>query len=572
MQFNKTSFLLNFLHEFFFSCPPKKLVTLITWSLKLLPTRVRNSISFLVVSEWRLVPDSNLAELLSRLIFRYFTYIFTFFFWCFFIYYLPMYFTWLLIFILPFYLINLFHSYITLTSFLIKIFWLRFSGIVFYDFTFDLRREMIEHPKNFFDCYLTIKSGLYFACIHDFFIIWEYFVTSKHTLIWFLQTVLVFVYWHYKLLTSTFIFIIKNLILLIYWLWGLKCGHWYLYKVDFVTKKSLKDKYFIKWIIDLFNRRQSSTHKHYYQVLDYFYPIDDIDKIRRFMRLIGSWTDKHYYHIKMDTNFSLYSFFYNTSLLLFAKLREVQVVYIGNKVVLLHALNFRNLKMLTIPQGFSLEIYMYSAAEYKLSENEYALYWFTRTSFTLTRNNFLGFKVLLSEEPLYNWLTEVHPSLYKVDNNKKVYLSNLNYSQNTEHLRIFNLRFNYALLNIFKSYLKEVLTVLTVNLKLTNFILVLNRNKCISWSNQDIYLFVDNIEVLIYDKQRYFPRKPSFIEGVQYIFGSNTTLTSQTYYRPRSNQEFSIIFAEPRDLLRFLNYQVDYSYSAALREDDPSII
>jgi len=76
----------------------------------------------------------------------------------------------------------------------------------------------------------------------------------------------------------------------------------------------------------------------------------------------------------MDTNFSLYSFFYNTSLLLFAKLREVQVVYIGNKVVLLHALNFRNLKMLTIPQGFSLEIYMYSAAEYKLSENEYALY------------------------------------------------------------------------------------------------------------------------------------------------------------------------------------------------------
>ena len=111
-----------------------------------------NSISFLVVSEWRLVPDSNLAELLSRLIFRYFTYIFTFFFWCFFIYYLPMYFTWLLIFILPFYLINLFHSYITLTSFLIKIFWLRFSGNVFYDFTFDLRREMIEHPKNPFDC------------------------------------------------------------------------------------------------------------------------------------------------------------------------------------------------------------------------------------------------------------------------------------------------------------------------------------------------------------------------------------------------------------------------------------
>ncbi len=58
----------------------------------------------------------------------------------------------------------------------------------------------------------------------------------------------------------------------------------------------------------------------------------------------------------MDANFSLYSFFYNTSLLLFAKLREVQVVYIGNKVVLLHALNFRSLKMLTIPQGFSLEV------------------------------------------------------------------------------------------------------------------------------------------------------------------------------------------------------------------------
>jgi hypothetical protein len=33
-----------------------------------------------------------------------------------------------------------------------------------------------------------------------------------------------------------------------------------------------------------------------------------------------------------------------------------------------------------------------------------------------------------------------------------------------------------------------------------------------------------------------------------------------------------IIFAEPRDLLRFLNYRIDYSYSTALREDDPSII
>ena len=72
--------------------------------------------------------------------------------------------------------------------------------------------------------------------------------------------------------------------------------------------------------------------------------------------------------------------------------------------------------------------------------------------------------------------------------------------------------------------------------------------------------------VLIYNSQL------SLIEGVQFIFGSNTTLTSQTYYRPRSNQEFSIIFAEPRDLLRFLNYQIDYSYSAALREDNPSII
>ena len=571
MQFNKTSFLLIFLHEFFFSCPPKKLVTLTTWLIELLPTRVTNFISFLIVSEWRPIPDYNRAKFLSTLICKYLTYIFTFFFWCFFIYYLPMYFTWLLIFTLPFYLINLFHSYITLTSFLIKIFWLRFSGNVFYDFTFDLRREMIEHPKTSFDCYLTIKSGLYFACIHDFFIIWEYFVTSKHILIRFLQIVLVFVYWNYKLLTSTFIFIIKNSILLIYWLWGLKCGHWYLYEVDFVTKKSLKTKRSLEHLVGLFNRKQSFTHKCYYRVLDYFYYDGGTDKILRFIRLVNSWTHKHYYHIEIDTTFSLYSFFYNASFLLFAKLREVQVIYIGKKVLLLHALNFKSLRMLTIPQGFSLKIYKYSVIENELNENEQAHYCFTRTPFILTRNNFLGFKVLLTEELLGDD-SYFFSSLYKINNNEEIYIINHKDPQDTEHLRVFNLRFNYALLNIFKLYLKEILTVLTVNLKLTNFVLVLNRDKCISWLGQDINLFVDNIDLRIYDKRRYFPRQPSFFEGVQYIFGTNTTFTSQTYYKPRSNQEFSIIFADPRDLLRFLNYRIDYSYSAALREDDPSII
>ena len=531
MKFTNTYFLRSFLYALYPSYIPKKPITLIIWLIRLLPIRVTNLVSLLLVREWECLSESNLAEFLSRLIFEYLTYLFTFSFWCFFIYYLPIYFTWLLIFILPFYLINLFYSYVTLISFLIKIFWLKFSGDVFYDFTFDLRRDMTEHPRNLLDCYLTIKSGLYFACIHDFFIIWEYFVTSKHTLVWFLQTVLVFVYWHYKLLTSTFIFIVKNPILLIYWLWGLKCGYWGLCEKP-----------------------------------DAYWSYSGRDRMVYFTWLVNRWAYGYRYGLDINTNITLYSFPYNTSLLLFSKLREVQVLYVDKSILLIHNLNFKSLKILTVPQQFSLKTYVYNAQQNYHQEPCYSLYRFTRTPFTLTRNNFLGFKVLLSETLMLDDCSPT-PLPYKVSNNKKVYIRNYDDPRNTGYLRIFNLRFNYSLLNIFKLYLKEVLILLTVTLKLANFVLVLNRDKCISWSNQEIDPLVDNIELLIYDKERYYLRQPSFIEGIQYIFGSNTTLTSQTYYKPRSNQEFSIIFAEPGDLLRFLNYQIDYSHNAPLIED-----
>lgn len=490
------------------------------------------------------------------------TYLLTFSFWLISCLIKPVWVEFLVCLVLPFYFINFIYSYTMLTTFFGRLFVLTCSGNTFHDLTPELREGMIETPRNFFESYVTVQKGLKFHCIYNFISNWEFFVSSNHFFIKILQSVLALTFWNYKLFTSSFLFLCKNMILLVFEFLHLLIKLCLMVLSEHQSRFNLFSEDWLKfspYLNCLKNLQIGQTW-----LLTTF----------RF----SGWSYPILSPTRLSNDYFFPNLVSNLALLLFNQLRHVQLIYINDSIFVLKQEIYNNTSALikqktyvniVVPKEFTLLVkesnehntpsfYYYDTTQY-----------YTRTHRPLLSNSTLGFNILLSELPLRDFGYHEYPKAFKgavgFDSPDDVW--------RFPGLRIFNLQFNPCLLNFFKIYLKKVLNILVSEFKSTDFFLVFNWSlespQRIDWLNQDINLFVDNLELILYDKSHYTLRLPSVYESFKYfskqtplfcepITGTSCISSTQLQYKLVTTQEFHIVFTKSEHLLRFINYRISY--------------
>ena len=561
MQFRNSTFLLSFLHLIFhqhersFSYPYHGVPF---WISKYLPQQLTSFINTYTEILLKLFWGSS-----STKPFRVWaTYLLTFSFWLISCLTKPGWVEFLVCLVLPFYFINFVYSYVVLTTFFGRLFLLTCSGNTFHDLTPELREGMIETPRNFFESYVTVQKGLKFHCIYNFISNWEFFVTSNHFFIKSLQSVLALTFWNYRLFTSSFLFLCKNTILLVFESLHL------LLKLYLATLSEQQSRF----------NRFSEDWLRFSPLLSYLknWQIGQTWFLKTFR--FSGWYYSDLIYSRLSCDYFFPNLIFNLALLLFGQLRHVQLIYINNSIFVLKQEIYNNTHVLirqktyvnvVVPKEFTLLVkesnlhntppfYYYDTTQY-----------YTRTHRPLLSNSMLGFNILLSELPLYDFYSLGYPKAFK----GAVGFNSPDDVWRFPGLRIFNLQFNPCLLNFFKIYLKKVLKILVSEFNSTDFFLVFNWSvespQRIDWLNQDIDLFVDNIELVLYDKSHYTLRLPSVYESFRYlskqtplfhepITGMSCISSTQLQYKLVTTQEFHIVFTKPEHLLRFINYRISY--------------
>ena len=443
------------------------------------------------------------------------TYLFSLLLWTLLFWYSVTYSTWVIYVITFFYVVNLLWSLKVLSTFFVAYLFKNYDGILFFDFSTELKKNITNSPRTVSEALISIYSSFRFNCLIHFFIGQDYFVTSNNFSRIFLQKLVALIYWNYKLFSAFPILIIKNLTLVFLVL----------------CKVSILDE-------NLLALRHPCWSKVY--TPSWEGPYDGF-----------SW------------RVSLYHYSY-----LLCKYSENTQLFLHNKNIVAVYSHKSFCTELLVPDQFELQATRYN------DDGDCTL-GFERSSrhikSVLLNYDLLGFKFLLNTSPLHRLQHGFTTTQIPYTKGWNCLLPN-----KSNPLKVLNITFPTCLINFFNLYFKKVLFILINELEITDFTLVFNGKKSVSWSdvkNQDIDSFVNDfnsfyIETIpshvvdrptnltSLDKIHYLVDDTSLHEDLIFNFNRRTEDYTNCHYDEIKN--FSIIFASTEHLLLFTTYFINY--------------
>ena len=462
----------------------------------------------------------TLADCLENL-FILLTYLFTFNLWSLLFWYSSIYHTWVIYTIVNLYFLNLFWSLKVLSTFYLKLLLKKYYGILFYDFSPELKKDIVNSPRNVLEGLWSIYSSFKFTCLIHFFTGQSYFVTSNNPIQALLQQLIALIYWNYKLFSAFPILFIKYLTLffLILWKGPSASGNLIIFR-----------------------------HPYWDDIYGDFF-----------------WEGPY-------GGFSWRVVINNYSYILSKYLEDVQLLLYDKNVITIYS-HDSYLNKLPIPCSFNLQVTRYNDLGDCITGFECSS---RHLKASLLKHNLLGFKFLLNNFLLHRLSTgysTIHiPYICSVDNDYGWKLL----PSKSYNLKILNITFPTCLLNLFKLYLSRVLTILIKELKIEDFTLSFNGKRFISWldlRNQDINHFVESIDSfyieLLPKGILNWVQNQTSLEQVHYLIDASDSQKNLLYNFKRREKEnysftdgeiktFSIVFSSPEHLLLFSTYLIDY--------------
>ena len=521
-----------------------KLYNLTLWVSRHTPFQVLNYLKMLPLIRPRGVPTRPVAgyDTLPDCLENFFillTYLLSLPLWLLLFWYSVVYSYWIIHIIILFYIINLSWSLKVLLTFYIKLFSKKYYGILFYDFSPELKDGITNSPRTSLEALESIYLSSKLYCLIHFFSYQDYFVTSNKIILLTIQQVIALIFWNYKLFSAFPIFVVKNLTLFFMVLWkGLDS-----YDLD---------------SYDMLRFR----HPCWYNKYESFWMGD---------------TPYMYFHWKIVL--------YNYSYILCACLDGVQLLLYDKKILILWSYESYYTE-LPIPDSFKLQTTRYNdATKWYRTYRTYHGLSYRHLKTPLISYNLLGFKILVGNDCIYRLgIQEISPHIPYKSKMPRCYWYPR--STATSPLNFLSLTFPACLTNLFKLYLKHVLLILLQELKIDDFILSFNDDKFISWlggCKEDVNCFVNRIDSFytellcenslewLTNQTSYSRNGTNFSDKAYYLVDDTILLKDAAFNfhrrkRTHYNQgfvygevrRFSIMFSSSEDLLLFSTYLINY--------------
>jgi len=462
------------------------------------------------------------------------TYLLTLPLWSLLFWYTLTYSRWVFYTITFFYVINLSWSLKVLLTFYLKLFSKKYDGILFYDFSPELKDGITNSPRSPLEALKSIYLSSKLHCLIHFFTCQDYFVRSNKVTLSIVQQVIALTFWNYKLFSAFPIFVVKNLTLFFIVLW-----------------KGSFDNYSNQFCLNLSRFRHPRGDRTFLRYQPWDEPYDGF-----------------YWKVVL----------YNYSYLLCACLEDMQLLLYDKKVLTLWSYESYCTK-LPIPDSFELQTTRYndSGTCYMGLKRSYR-----HLKAPLINYDLLGFKVLVSNLLIYNFdigFQTIHIP-YKANTSLPTLPSI------TSPLKFLNITFPTCLTNLFKLYLKRTLLILLQELKIDDFTLIFNGNRFISWPDvcgEDINDFINKTdsfytELLCKNSLQWLTNQSSYSVGgtnsldrTHFLIDDTVLLKDATFNFHRrehsrtkighiydETRKFSIMFSSSEHLLLFTTYSINY--------------